>query len=299
MSWVRVASVLSVASLGGCWTHNDQYEAVDEELAEDTRSESSDESKTEEPGSSEEETGSSEEGLDSSEDEEGLDTGGSESGEMCDPEESYCFGACINTQIDFMNCGGCDQPCNNNEFCELGQCEPEEFMRRVFVTSSPFLTDFLVDGGADARCQEAALEAEIVGDYKAWIGSDGVGPEDTFSKPGSFVVYISDDEYKLVASDWASLVTGLEHAIDRDEYTNEAEPNMEMMDMEDCGYGWAVWTAADASGSAAVNDCEFWTNTYFDHSAQVGRFDKANEEWTHLDCEVACDAELPIYCFQQ
>jgi hypothetical protein len=42
---------------------------------------------------------------------------------VCMGTGPLCDGTVVNSQIDFFNCGGCDQPCASHEQCVGGACE--------------------------------------------------------------------------------------------------------------------------------------------------------------------------------
>lgn len=49
-------------------------------------------------------------------------TATSTTGPGCDAPLVECNGACVDTQIDAANCGGCDAPCTAEQVCEAGAC---------------------------------------------------------------------------------------------------------------------------------------------------------------------------------
>ncbi len=46
----------------------------------------------------------------------------SSGGPVCDPPQTLCGDACVDTDDDDAHCGGCDQPCDAGQMCSAGQC---------------------------------------------------------------------------------------------------------------------------------------------------------------------------------
>jgi hypothetical protein len=40
----------------------------------------------------------------------------------CSSDQTYCFGACLNTDVNHNNCGSCGHACTTAQDCVGGQC---------------------------------------------------------------------------------------------------------------------------------------------------------------------------------
>jgi hypothetical protein len=51
------------------------------------------------------------------------DTGGDGDGDNpCDGGQEFCDGKCVDTQTNFLHCGGCNQACETDQLCNAGTC---------------------------------------------------------------------------------------------------------------------------------------------------------------------------------
>jgi len=73
-------------------------------------------------------------------------SGTSSGGPACNPPLVLCGGDCIDLDLDPLHCGGCDQPCGDQELCSGGQC--------VMLVCDP---------GATAPCYSGPEGTEDVG----------------------------------------------------------------------------------------------------------------------------------------
>ena len=166
-------------------------------------------------------------------------------------------------------------------FCNEGVLVP------VFVTSLEYRGNF-PDGdglaGADFQCTELATNAGLEGTWTAWLSTDTVDARDR----------IADGEYRLldgtlVADDKADLTDGTLDApiIVREDGTPIPGAALE------------VWTGTGKDGTnSGLGTCDNWTDNTVASTAQSGRAEAIDEEWTaNVVAEEACDIFNRLYCF--
>ena len=154
---------------------------------------------------------------------------------------------------------------------------------QVFVTS-----EFSFDGnfgglaGADTACTTAATNANLPGDWTAWLSD---GPTDAVDR-------ILDAEYQLldgtvVANNKADLTDGtLDAPINQDEHGNTLSA------------GFIVWTATDIDGTFGLSgNCVNWTTASNANTAQTGLLDSATATWTDAGGGAPCNTTHRLYCF--
>ena len=171
----------------------------------------------------------------------------------------------------------------------------------VFVTSEVYGGNLGGLAGADLKCNDLAGEAELPGDYKAWLSIPGTSVVDRFSKGGD--PYLRVDGF-TIAVDWADVIDGfIDVPINRDE--NGITPG---------GPPW-VWTGTDhnglpqeATGRLRVDPitgfCSDWTLDDGEHVGLLGEFFETGAGWTFGDiegqlCGPAGNVNARLYCFEQ
>lgn len=165
--------------------------------------------------------------------------------------------------------------------------------RRVFVTSELFTGDLNGVAGADAACQEAAVKAEILGDFRAWLSSSESTPAQVFVK--SKVPY-RDVMNTVVADDWDSLTTGnLKSSIYLTEKGEAATSGLhDCVPPPDVVVVWSN-TLADGNLRSEAESCASWSG---EGEGAVGRLGVLDSSWTSA-CVVPCTTMAPLYCFEQ
>ena len=163
---------------------------------------------------------------------------------------------------------------------------------KVFATGATYTGDLGGVSGADSKCQAAATAAGLADNvFYAWIASNATNdPDSRFTK--SAVGYELTNT-SIVARSWGDLNdSSLETPITLDE-------NGTLVALT------KVWTCVFTNGSYAAGEghCDNWTNSdpifFYAPGGSYGLSDMADEEWTHADDKWGCEADLPLYCFEQ
>jgi hypothetical protein len=207
-----------------------------------------------------------------------------------------CGGACVNSQTDASNFGGCGTTCESWQTCTGGGCHPECGGGEappclVFITRSPRTGNLGGLAGADARCQALAKAAGLPGAYKAWLSDSTGAPRTRFRNPTGPYVWV--DGTTKVADDWLDLTSG---TLDRP------------INMTEDGAQFAgpavVWTHTRIDGNAGgfgTNlHCENWSTTADDVQGNTGIATATDVDWTApLTGTASCGSTARLYCFQQ
>ncbi|MBW2723097.1 MAG: hypothetical protein JRE71_01805 [Deltaproteobacteria bacterium] len=139
----------------------------------------------------------------------------------------------------------------------------------------------------DAICQTLAGDAELPGEFSAWISDSNIDARDRLVR--SAENYMRVDGVRL-ADNWSDLTTTpyLENPISIDEEGSSAT------------YG--VFTGTRVGGTAGVgifgNACLDWRSGDGTDGAATGVSGYADYKWTEL-VRGSCDVSRPLYCFQQ
>ena len=159
----------------------------------------------------------------------------------------------------------------------------------VFVTAASFSADLEGLAGADDKCQAAADDVPLVGEFMAWLSDDSATPTTRFTTlalGGYFTV-----NGRLVDLSFAALLDGnLAGRLDVNEFGDEVA-------------GVQAWTGTLRHGSSGGNAfnrlCSNWTSDE-DGFGVVGLIGAAVQfDWTELGV-VACDSfTRRLYCFEQ
>lgn len=168
-----------------------------------------------------------------------------------------------------------------------------QLYRRVFVTSQVFPGDLGGLTGADAKCQEAAVEVNLPGNYFAWLSSSNDSPEDRFVHSSIPYRLVDGNE---IAINWDDLTDGtLATGITVSEKkgapgkgTHSCLPTSASI----------VWTNTKDAGTTngGQNSCGEWGELTGQGSTGIaGRVDFS---WTS-NCLATCTDEAAIYCFEQ
>lgn len=223
---------------------------------------------------------------------------------------------------------GCTEMCQLGPHCGDGEvqapdeeCEPGDswggvtcgakcryFTRVLFLSSVPTsgamggLTGML---GADERCQTLADDADIPGEFMAWLMVDGQALEERFEDFGDFAatVHIRTLDDEPLAESFDELVKkGPLHAV----ATTEAKVKGGFLSLHEK----QVWTNITSDGLPAGGDCGDWKqadNTtarvgfsgYKDEESEAHKKWLALRRWTDTGFSRKCyDTDVHTYCIQ-
>ena len=169
-----------------------------------------------------------------------------------------------------------------------------EHPKIVFVTSSTYSGDLGGLGGADAKCRGLALNAGLLGTFKAWISGDGASEEARDRLTHADVPYRRVDWVK-VADSWDDLTDGtLDNPITVDQNGNTVASQL------------TVYTNTNANGSMVGVDRECssggpgpeWNTSSNLESGAYGTVGATNSAWS-FQTNDACSNLRRLYCFQQ
>lgn len=189
------------------------------------------------------------------------------------------FGVCCNGSC----CSGC---CDAEDSC--GPCI-------AFVTTTKYTGMLGGLSGGDAKCQERAQAAGLVGTYQAWLSSTNRSPSNRFRCTSAICSangYVRVDG-EVIAVNWDDLtseLTGSEllHPISISELNTEENTE--------------VWTNTWRTGIPTVTDpracCQTWTAAITPFSGEIGSSGRTDDGWTAINV-LSCDNLLSLYCFQQ
>ncbi|AQA17340.1 hypothetical protein BST95_02950 [Halioglobus japonicus] len=187
--------------------------------------------------------------------------------------------------------------CSSGQILEAGDsCMIEnacvsEFQKVVFVTSETYTGDLRENGqgtgleGADAKCNALAVEANLPGEFKAWLSDSTVDVRDRFIQ--SSVPYV-DIPGSIFADDFQSLVSGSFRVPIR--YT-EISTRVSTVPL--------VWTGSTTIGTVTVGaTCDGWETPLDVSSGMLGGTGLLTAEWT-VARENPCSGSARLYCFEQ
>lgn len=155
---------------------------------------------------------------------------------------------------------------------------------RVFVTSVVQAGDLGGRRGADTLCQKIAIGRSMKGAYRAWLSDGTTSAYDAIVDAGPW--YTTGDDLAFASK---SDLLGAPRVALLDEYGGYP-PNV----------GDArAWSGSDASGDATANDCDGWTRATPDTTGTTATALDGDPTWGGGHAPLACDAALPIICFEQ
>ncbi|MEM6989375.1 MAG: hypothetical protein AAF721_02720 [Myxococcota bacterium] len=155
--------------------------------------------------------------------------------------------------------------------------------QRVFVTSATY--DASQVALADQRCQLAANNAGLGGNWVAWVsGALGDAVDRLPADGGPWVLL--DEAHSLVAEDVADLTDGsIATAISVDQ------------DGDAVGAPFAVWTGTGVSGTKDVDTCLDWTVATSAQDGMQGNHAQTTGSWTRA-LSPYCSTNARLYCFE-
>ena len=178
-------------------------------------------------------------------------------------------------------------------FCVLGAAAvlaDEEILtpKLVFVTTGAF--DGNLGGliGADEKCQEAADNAGLDGDFQAWLSDSNDTPTSRFETLALGPYFMLDG--RIVAENFADLLDGnLRQPIEITELGVQQSAN-------------EVWTGTVEDGTASVFNCTNWTSSSGAVFGLRGLVGEVDDDWTFRKAfggKADCEGVRFLYCFQQ
>jgi len=156
--------------------------------------------------------------------------------------------------------------------------------RRMFVTSTPQTAALGGIAGADEICATEAADANLQGEFKAWLSTTSSSVADRLSHDGGPFVRVDE---MVVANDWADLVDG----------ALLAPINLDANGQPHTG---DVWTGTlERGASYSVDDCAAFTSgDNADGHAYCGSSTSTTATWTYNQ-RAACASTLRLYCIEQ
>jgi hypothetical protein len=155
--------------------------------------------------------------------------------------------------------------------------------RRMFVTRAAQNADFGGIEGADALCAQEASEAQLEGDFKAWLSTRSSSVAQRLA-PAEDAPYVLVDG-TLVATGWDDLLDGsiaVEVALDASGERRAGD----------------VWTGTLATGeSYDVDDCNGFSSATTG-SGLCGKTSSRGSAWTE-SAVPPCSTVLRLYCIEQ
>lgn len=219
------------------------------------------------------------------------DTGGI----ACVEPDIACDGGCVDPEFDETFCGSCDVSCSDDESCVEGSCVAV-VDRLVFVSSSKHDGAWL--GGIfdiDELCQALADQHGYPGVFFAWNSVAMNSPSVDFEQDGRYV----RADGMVVADSYVELVDGtLDHPINVTESGAVATKPAEQAWCP--GIDDAVWSGTTPGGEyAGEPTCGGWMTAGPLAKGWIGRMNATDGAWSQVDCQMACNVALPVYCVQQ
>ncbi len=172
-----------------------------------------------------------------------------------------------------------------DDFCTTS-CERRAL--RVFVTSKKWHPGGGIDS-ADAFCKQTALDADLPGNYRAWLSTSTTHAIDHVAQSDVLPI-LRLDTMPVFASPGDLGAGTLLAPISIDE--NGAALDQPPGCTED-----AVWTGTAVNGESSGNHCTDWTLT-MDGAGTLGHQTAVNSKWTDATCQIECIAALHLYCFE-
>jgi len=154
----------------------------------------------------------------------------------------------------------------------------------MFVTSTPQTAALGGIAGADEICATEAADANLQGEFKAWLSTTSSSVADRLSHDGGPFVRVDE---MVVANDWADLVDG----------ALLAPINLDANGQPRTG---DVWTGTLETGASyTVDDCAAFTSgDNADGHAYCGSSTSTTATWTYNQ-RAACASTLRLYCIEQ
>lgn len=224
----------------------------------------------------------------------------------CRRPRQRCGKHCVNIRNHRKHCGTCNRRCERGQLCRRGECWPPRSSKGggptppppppprcgkggpclVFVTSSKHRGNLNGLDGADAICNQRAVEAQLPGFYKAWVSDEFGDPVSRFTRNDG--PYVLTDGTRI-ADTWDDLVDG------------ELLAPINIMENGHQAMGDStVWAGTNNSGTHYNYDCEEWTSSSEESYGQYGVFSTNDGMWSGDPLSLRnCSNVARLYCFQQ
>jgi len=224
-------------------------------------------------------------------------------GGTCHYEYSvWCGDGCDNGQcLDIDSCAGvtCPDQCDGNtreydgecfygaclytteyctEGCSEGVCIAESDAM-IFVTSEAFNGNLGGIAGADAKCQSAATNAGLTGNWFALISTD------------------SSAAYSRLVKTYYKTVNGITIADTHNSLFSETHPVLITTEFGGpTSYGGYTWTGTDDQGGPIYgNNCSNWTSADSGTGGAIGASEELDSKWIQAST-LQCNESIGIYC---
>lgn len=170
--------------------------------------------------------------------------------------------------------------------------------KRVFITSQTFTGNLGGLEGADAKCQNAADNAALGGEWKAWLSAGNrrdVTIAGRFSRHLGHYIDPTSSLFDLVADPvYGDFPRSLHASISFDEFGNFISSSFN------------VWTSTSTAkvdsgfpeAKCRGTDGSAWTSESPDRSGHVGSNSSSSIEWQD-EGEQQCSQLKHLYCFEQ
>jgi hypothetical protein len=184
----------------------------------------------------------------------------------------------------WKHCTACDLPCSTQQVCESSACAAG---RRVFITSTTYTANFGGVAGADAACRTRAAAANLGGEWKAYLTTNGVTIASRHA--GAAVPYVRLDGVRI-ADSFADLTDG----------TIQAPLNITELHTV---HLQNAWTGMSSPTTGNNNDCVGWTSEAFGclqggPCGHAGQSDHTNDNWDGAFV-FHCSQRFALYCIEQ
>jgi hypothetical protein len=171
--------------------------------------------------------------------------------------------------------------------CRTAMVRARPAGKRVFLTHQRFLGSLGGLTGANAKCNDAAAAAGLVGNFIAWLSTSTVNAVDRLADVGPW----TDTQGTLVFADKNAVVTtGPMTALwydERGQFLSTA--NIWTGTRFDGVYQW---------GAVMAPPCQEWTSATGADGARVGQVGRTGSEWTSYS-GTSCNSEAHLICFEQ
>lgn len=169
-------------------------------------------------------------------------------------------------------------------FMSFSTANPTE-SNRVFVSSQTVNGNLGGVLGADQKCQQFATDANLGGNWKAWISDSNQSASDRLFH--STEPYVLSFDQTLIANNWDDLTDG---SIQNQFNKTQTGTNLG---------GKSVWTGTNANGASNANTCQNWTSSNSTVSTgRRGKTDQTTQQWT-TENNAGCAAQNHLYCIEQ
>ena len=166
--------------------------------------------------------------------------------------------------------------------CDGGAGSGGNGVKRVFVTSAAWDGDLNGLAGADEKCEEAAIAAELGGNWVAWLSVSNQPAADRLKDVGPW--------YR---------VNGTELVVEDKEDLLEMGPSVpiEYSELGTLPLEPGVWTGTRDSGAGSEMNCQDW-NTSVASEGLYGNWQQVTH-WSGFVFFAPCSTKMSLYCFEQ